>query len=93
MGGGVGGGWGGWGWKIKTCWKYGVGAGLLKRGREAGTFLIQFFQTLSFLPLEITLPFAKLYYAFEEKNFFSCHHNFMKKDQSKLPKNGPENIP
>ena len=35
------------------------------------TFPIQFFQGLSFLHLEITLPFAKLCYAFEEKLFFS----------------------
>ena len=34
------------------------------------TFPTQFFQGLSFLHLEITLPFAKLRYAFEEKNFF-----------------------
>ena len=63
---------------------------LLKRG--AGTFPIKIFQGLSFLHLEITLPFAKLCYAFEEKLFF-CHHNFMKKDHSKLSKNEPENIP
>ena len=41
-------------WKIKKRgWKYGAGAGLLKRGRRA-TFLISFFQALSFLYLEIT---------------------------------------
>ena len=57
-------------WKIKRRRKNGVGAGLLKRGREAGTFPIQFFQGLSFLHLEITLPFAKLCYVFEEKSFF-----------------------
>ena len=34
-----------------------------------GTFPIKFFQGLSFLHLEITLPFAKLCYAFEEKIF------------------------
>ena len=43
--------------------------GLLKRG--AGTFPIQFFQGLSFLHSEITLPFAKLCYAFEKKLLFS----------------------
>ena len=59
-------------WKIKRGWKYGVGASLLKMGREAGTVPIQFFQGLSFLPLEITLPFATLCYAFEEKKFFSA---------------------
>ena len=49
------------------------------------------FQGLSFLHLEITLLFAKLCYAFEDK-FFFCHHNFMKKGHSKLSKNEPENI-
>ena len=33
--------------------------------------LILFFQGLSFLHLEITLPFLKLCYGFEEKLFFS----------------------
>ena len=46
------------------------GAGLLKRG--AGTFPIKSFQGLSFLHSEITLSFAKLCYAFEEKLFFSA---------------------
>ena len=75
-------------------WKHGAGAGagLLKRG-EAGTFPINFFQGLSFLYLEITLPFAKLCHAFEEKIFFFCRHNFMQKLHSKLSKNEPENIP
>ena len=39
---------------------------------EAGTFPIKFFQGLSFLHSEITLPLAKLCYAFEEKVFFSA---------------------
>ena len=37
------------------------------------------FQGLSFLHLEITLPFAKFCYAFEEKLFFSATIIFMKK--------------
>ena len=41
------------------------------KGREAGSFTIYFFQGLSFLHLEITLPFAKLCYALEEF-FFSA---------------------
>ena len=46
----------------------------LKRGRGRGValFLSNFFKVftfLSFLHLEITLPFEKLCYAFEEKNF------------------------
>ena len=67
----------------------------LKReeGKGAGTFHIKFFQGLSFLHLEITLPLAKLCYAFEEKIFFFCHHNFMKYGHFKLSKNEPENIP
>ena len=47
-----------------------------------GTFPIKFFQGLSFLHLEITLPFVKLCYAFAEKL-----------GHSKLSKKGPENIP
>ena len=39
--------------------------------RGAGTFPMYFFQAFSFLHLEITLLFAKLCYAFEEKFFFS----------------------
>ena len=55
--------------------------------------MVQGCQGLSFLHSEITLPFAKLSYAFEEKKFFFLHHNFMKKGHSKLSKNEPENIP
>ena len=40
-------------------------------GGGGGIFPIYFFQGLSFLHLEITLTFAKLYFAFEEKLFFS----------------------
>ena len=38
-------------------------------GRGVGTFHT----------FHITLLFAKLCYAFKEKKFFFCHHNFMKK--------------
>ena len=55
-------------------------AGLLKRGGGADTFPISFFRGLSSLHLEITLPFAKLCYAFL---FFSVTiilcHLFVKK--------------
>ena len=40
-------------------------------GGGVDTYPIYFLQGLSFLHLEITLPFAKLCYAFEEKLFFS----------------------
>ena len=43
------------------------------RGREL--FLFNFFQSLSILNLEITLPFAKLCYAFEVKLFLSATKN------------------
>ena len=66
--------------KLKKGWKYGAGAGLLKRRGgglvlkrgEAGAFPIKYFQGLSFLHSEIILLFAKLCYAFEEKLFFSA---------------------
>ena len=58
-----------------------------------GIFRIYFFQGLSFLHLEITLPFAELYYALAEKLSFFCHHNLMRKGHSKLSKNETENIP
>ena len=60
----------------------------LKGEGGAGTFSIYFVQSLSFLHLEITLLFA-----FEEKIFLLCHHNFIKKSYSKLSKYEPENIP
>ena len=44
---------------------------VLKEGGRAGTFHFSFFQGLLFLHLFITLPFAKLCYAFEEILFFS----------------------
>ena len=46
---------------------------------EVGTFSIYFFQGLSFLHLEITLPFARLCYAFEEKNISSATKILWKK--------------
>ena len=44
----------------------------LKEEGGASTFPILIFQGLSFLHLEITLPFAKLRCPFEEKLFFSA---------------------
>ena len=46
---------------------------LLRGGGGGGgvTLPFCFFQGLSFLQLEITLPFGKMCYAFEEKLFFS----------------------
>ena len=51
--------------KLKKGWKYGAGAGQLKKG--AGIFPIRFFQVLSFLQGKIILLFAKLCYTFEDR--------------------------
>ena len=56
--------------KLKKGWKFGVGAGLLKR-RGLALFLFIFFSRFIIF-MEITLLFAKLCYAFEEKNSFSA---------------------
>ena len=70
-------------WKTKKRgWKYGAGADLFS-----------IFKGLSFLHLEITLPFAKLCYVFEENLFFSVTIILWKKGLLKLSKNEPENIP
>ena len=52
------------------------------KGWGTDTFSNYFFQSLSFLHLEITYLI-----------FFFCHHNFMKKVIIKLSKSEPENIP
>ena len=77
---------GGGGWlKIKKKrWKYGAGAGLLKRGDWHFSYLIfsKFviftFRNYFILCKIVLYNFAKLCYAFEEK-FFFFHHNFRKK--------------
>ena len=51
----------------KRGWEDGAGAGVLKGGGGLALFLFNFFIVFSFLHLEITLPFAKLCYVFEEK--------------------------
>ena len=73
--------------------KYGAEAGLLTERRGAGTFHIKFFQNLSFLHSEITLPLAKLCYAFEENIVFFATIILWKKGDSKLSKKEPENMP
>ena len=52
----------------KRGWEDGAGAGVLKGGGGGlALFLFNFFIVFSFLHLEVTLPFAKLCYVFEEK--------------------------
>ena len=75
----------------KKGWKYGAGAGVhmcvcvcVEGGGVRGeggcnlTYLV-FHQGLSILCLEITLPFAKLCYAFEKIFFFSATITLCKK--------------
>ena len=50
------------------------------------------FSLLTFLHLEITLPFAKLRHAFEEKIFFPATIIY-EKMHSKVSKDETENIP
>ena len=78
--------------KLKKGVLYGAGAGLLKREGDWHISHLFFFLGLPFLHLEITLFFAKLSYAFEEKLFFSATISLWK-SHSKLSKNEPENIP
>ena len=59
---------------------------------KGGDWHFSIFKGLSFLHLEITLPFAKLCYGFEEKIFFSVTIVIWKKGLSKLSKNEPGNI-
>ena len=62
------------------------------KGGGADTFPISFFQGLSFLHLEVTLPFAETVMHLKKKKNF-CHNISMKKGHSKLSKNELENIP
>ena len=63
------------------------GGSLLKRG-ELALLLFNFFKVYNFYIL-------KLFYSLQncvkhlKKNYFLCHHNFMKKRNSKLSKNEP----
>ena len=74
------------GWEVNfDCLSWKVEGGDFEKLKEGGGGMVQEqvflkedlplhhtsrFQSLSILHLEITLPFAKLCYAFEEKNFF-----------------------
>ena len=72
----------------KGGWKYGVTAGLLKREGWHFSYLI----LSRFIIFTCRNYPLQSYYAFEGKVFFFCHHNFVKKGNSKLSKNEPENI-
>ena len=80
-------------WKIKEGGGSMVQGKVFLKGGEAGasTFPIWLYQGLSFLHLEITLPLESCVMHLK-KNYFFCHHNFMKKIHPKLTKNEPENI-
>ena len=79
-------------WKIlKRGWKYGAGAGLLKRGCLHFSYLI--FSRFIIFIFRNYFTFCKIVLCIWRKIIFFCNHNFMKKGHSKLSKNEPENIP
>ena len=79
-------------WKIKNRgWKYGAGAGLLKR--RGWHFSNLNFSRFIIFTFRNYLSLDKIVFLSREKFFiFVCHHGFMKKGYSKLSKNEPENI-
>ena len=85
----------------KRGWKYCAGVGLFKRGALA-LFLLNAFKVYHFYIYKLLYPLQNCYafagyfdylYYFIIVIIFSCHDNFMKKGNSKLSKNEPENIP
>ena len=79
-------------WKIlKRGWKYGAGAGLLKRGGWNFSYLI--FSRFIIFTFRNYFTLCKIVLCIWRKIIFFCHHNFMNKGYSKLSKNEPENIP
>ena len=74
----------------KRGWKYGAGAGPLKRGRLT-LFLFNFFKVYYVYIYKLLYPLQNCVMHLK-KNYFFCNHNFMKKGHSKLSKNDPENI-
>ena len=79
-------------WKNKNRgWKYGAGAGLLKR--RGWHFSNLNFSRFIIFTFRNYLSLDKIVFLSREKFFiFVCHHGFMKKGYSKLSKNEPENI-
>ena len=78
-------------WKIlKSGWKYGAGAGLLKRGDWHFSYLI--FSRFIIFTFRNYFTLCKIVLCIW-RNIFFCHHNFLKKGRSKLSKNELENIP
>ena len=65
----------------------------LKGGQGLALFLFNFLRFIIFTYRNyFTLCKILLCYAFDEKTFFFCHHNFMKIGHSKLSKNELQNI-
>ena len=61
---------GGGTWKVKKGWKYGVGAGFHKRGREAVTFPVQFFKVYHFYLKKLLYPLQSYVMHLKKKNIF-----------------------
>ena len=64
---------------------------VLKGGSWHFFYLI--FSRFIFFTFRSYFTLSKIVLYIWKKNFFFCHHNFMKKGHSKLSKNEPENIP
>ena len=75
---------------LKRGWKYGAGAGLLKRGDRRFSYLI--FSRFIIFTYGNYFTLCKIVLCIWRKIIFFCHHNFMRKGHSKLSKNEPEDV-
>ena len=62
------------------------------KGEGLALFLFNFFKVYHFCIQKLLYPLQNCVMHVKE-NYFFCHHNFRKKGDSKLSKDGPENIP
>ena len=80
---------------LKRGWKYGAGAGLLKKAGEGRGWHFSYLCFSRFIIFTFRNYFTlyKIGLCIWRKIIFFCYHNFMKKGHSKLSTNEPENIP
>ena len=83
-------------WNIKKReWKYGAGAGLLKRGRRRVGMALLLFDFFKVYHFYIFFTFRKYFTLCKvvlyiwRKGILFCQHTFLKKNHSKLSKNEP----
>ena len=83
-------------------WKIKKGGGSMVQGqvllKERGDWHFSYlifsrFIIFTFFTFRNYFTLCKIVLCIWRKTIFFCHHNFMKKDHYKLPKNEPENIP